>query len=240
MIKVTIFNEFIHEQQNPLVQAIYPDGIHKALANVLDAEADIRVQTATLEQPQHGLTEALLAQTDVLLWWGHLAHDKVDDAVVDRVQARVLEGMGFIALHSAHYSKPFRRLMGSGCGLTWRETGEKERLWVVNASHPITAGLDAFIELPQTEMYGELFDIPDPDALLFISWFEGGEVFRSGCTWHRGRGRIFYFRPGHETFPIYHDLQVQQVLKNAVRWAVFRGNTAVRGIGEVVNQPLVP
>ena len=236
MISVTIFNEFEHELENEEVGAIYPDGIHAVLAHALGAEADIAVQTATLDQPQHGLTEAVLAQTDVLLWWGHRAHDEVEDAVVDRVQARVLQGMGLIVLHSGHYSKIFKRLMGSSCALTWREDGKKERIWVVDASHPVAEGLGAYIELPQTEMYGEVFDIPDPDDLIFISWFEGGEVFRSGCTWHRGRGRIFYFRPGHETYPIYHNPEVQQVLKNAVRWATFRGNTAAVGIGEPVNQ----
>jgi len=236
MISVTIFNEFEHELENEEVGAIYPDGIHAVLAHALGAEADMAVQTATLDQPQHGLTEAVLAQTDVLLWWGHRAHDEVEDAVVDRVQARVLQGMGLIVLHSGHYSKIFKRLMGSSCALTWREDGKKERIWVVDASHPVAEGLGAYIELPQTEMYGEVFDIPDPDDLIFISWFEGGEVFRSGCTWHRGRGRIFYFRPGHETYPIYHNPEVQQVLKNAVRWATFRGNTAAVGIGEPVNQ----
>jgi len=236
MISVTIFNEFEHELENEEVGAIYPDGIHAVLAHALGAEADMAVQTATLDQPQHGLTEAVLAQTDVLLWWGHRAHDEVEDAVVDRVQARVLQGMGLIVLHSGHYSKIFKRWMGSSCALTWREDGKKERIWVVDASHPVAEGLGAYIELPQTEMYGEVFDIPDPDDLIFISWFEGGEVFRSGCTWHRGRGRIFYFRPGHETYPIYHNPEVQQVLKNAVRWATFRGNTAAVGIGEPVNQ----
>jgi trehalose utilization protein len=239
MINVTIFNEFRHELEDTAVQAVYPQGIHAVLAEALGAEVDITVRTATLDQSQHGLTETVLAQTDVLLWWGHMAHDDVDDAVVDRVQARVLQGMGLIVLHSGHYSKIFKRLMGSSCALTWREDGKKERIWVVDASHPIAEGLGAYIELPHTEMYGEVFDIPDPDDLIFISWFEGGEVFRSGCTWHRGRGRIFYFRPGHETHPIYFNPEIQQVLKNGVRWATFRGNTAAVGIGEPVNQELI-
>ena len=239
MINVTIFNEFIHEREDETVRAIYPEGIHSALADVLGSEPDMTARTATLEQPQHGLSEEVLAETDVLLWWGHMAHARVDDVVVDRVQARVLQGMGLIVLHSGHHSKIFRRLMGTSCSITWREAGELERIWVIDASHPIAAGLDRFFELPQTEMYGEVFDIPDPDQLIFISWFAGGEVFRSGCAWHRGRGRVFYFRPGHETHPIYHDANVQQVLKNAVRWAVFRGNTAARGIGEAVNQPSI-
>lgn len=241
-IKVTIFNENIHEQRNERVRQIYPDGIHGAIAAHLRRQDDMTVQTATLEQPEHGLTEAVLAETDVLLWWGHLAHDQVQDAIVDRVQQRVLKGMGLIVLHSAHFSKIFRRLMGTTCGLTWREADEKERLWVVSPNHPITQGLDRFIEIPQAEMYGEFFDIPDPDELIFISWFQGGEVFRSGATWHRGQGRIFYFRPGHETYPIYYQEEVLKVLVNGIRWARFRGNTAVTGIGNAPNmkEPLEP
>jgi trehalose utilization protein len=241
-ISVTIFNENIHEQKNERVRQIYPDGIHEAIAAHLRRQDDMTVQTATLEQPEHGLTEAVLAETDVLLWWGHLAHDQVQDAIVDRVQQRVLKGMGLIVLHSAHHSKIFRRLMGTTCGLTWREADERERLWVVSPNHPITQGLDRFIEIPQAEMYGEYFDIPDPDELIFISWFQGGEVFRSGATWHRGQGRIFYLRPGHETYPIYYQKEVQQVLVNGIRWARFRGNTAVTGIGSAPNikDPLEP
>lgn len=234
---ITIYNEYLHEKRNPEVAALYPQGIHHAIAEGLHAAGLGEVTTAVLEQPEHGLSSDVLARTEVLFWWGHLAHDQVDDAVVDRVQARVLAGMGLIVLHSGHYSKPFRRLLGTSCGLTWREDGALERLWVVNPAHPIAAGLPAWFELPQTEMYGEFFDVPDPDELLFVSWFAGGEVFRSGMTWRRGRGRIFYFRPGHETFPIYHDAHVQRVLVNAARWAMFAGNTAVTGIGSAPNRP---
>jgi trehalose utilization protein len=241
-INVTIFNENIHEQQNERVRQVYPEGIHGAIAAHLRQQDDMTVQTATLEQPEHGLTEAVLAETDVLLWWGHLAHDQVQDALVDRVQQRVLKGMGLIVLHSGHFSKIFKRLMGTTCGLVWREADEKERLWVVSPNHPITQGLERFIEIPQAEMYGEYFDIPDPDELIFISWFQGGEVFRSGATWHRGQGRIFYFRPGHETYPIYYQEEVLKVLVNGIRWARFRGNTAVTGIGNAPNmkEPLEP
>jgi trehalose utilization protein len=241
-INVTIFNENIHEQQNERVRQVYPEGIHGAIAAHLRQQDDMTVQTATLEQPEHGLTEAVLAETDVLLWWGHLAHDQVQDAIVDRVQQRVLKGMGLIVLHSGHFSKIFKRLMGTTCGLVWREADEKERLWVVSPNHPITQGLERFIEIPQAEMYGEYFDIPDPDELIFISWFQGGEVFRSGATWHRGQGRIFYFRPGHETYPIYYQEEVLKVLVNGIRWANFRGNTAVTGIGHAPNmkEPLEP
>ena len=221
-IRVLIWNEFRHEKTDPEVKKLYPDGMHAAIAKYLSSQTGIEVKTATLDEPEHGLTEEVLEKTDVLIWWGHLAHKEVSDEVVVRVQKRVLEGMGLIVLHSAHFSKIFKALMGTHCSLKWREVGEKERLWNIEPSHPITQGIGEYIELPNTEMYGERFDIPDPDKVIFISWFEGGEVFRSGCTWQRGHGRIFYFRPGHETFPIYFNEQVLHVICNAVRWACQR------------------
>lgn len=218
-IKVTVWNEYLHELKDPAVAAVYPQGIHGAIVGFLGAEKDFSVRTAVLREPEHGLSEEVLAQTDVLIWWGHMAHDQVEDSIVDRVYQRVLEGMGLIVLHSGHFSKIFRKLMGTSCGLRWREAGEKERLWVVEQGHPIAQGLGHYFEIPQTEMYGERFDIPAPDTLVFISWYAGGEVFRSGCCYQRGQGKIFYFAPGHETYPIYHQKEVQQVIKNAVRWA---------------------
>ena len=221
-MRVTVWNEFVHERTKVDVQAVYPLGIHTVLAEALRKQlgAEVEVTCATLDEAEHGLTEERLKNTDVLLWWGHAAHDQVQDSVVDRVQRRVLEGMGLIVLHSGHGSKIFRRLMGTGCMLRWREAGELERMWIVAPGHPILRGIEGdFIELPATEMYGEHFDIPPPDELLLISWFAGGEVFRSGCTFRRGQGKIFYFRPGHETYPIYHHPQVQLLLSNAVRWA---------------------
>lgn len=233
-LNVIIWNEYRHERENAAVRAVYPDGIHAILAAALRAQpADaaarpLEVATATLDQPSHGLDEARLAACDVLVWWGHKAHAQVDDAVVEQVQRRVLEGMGLIVLHSGHYSKIFRRLLGTHCSLKWREAGEKERIWVVESSHPIAAGLGEFFELPCEEMYGERFDVPRPDETVFISWFEGGEVFRSGLCWQRGHGRIFYFRPGHETYPTYHDPNVQRVIANAVQWAAPRARIADR------------
>jgi len=218
-IRVTVWNEYRHEKKNEEIAELYPDGMHGAIAAHLKKEKDLDVRTATLDEPEHGLTDDVLAATDVLTWWGHMAHGEVDDAVVDKVQKRVLEGMGLIVLHSGHMSKPFRRLMGTGCMLKWREVGERERLWVVDHGHPIVDGIGDYFELPQTEMYGEFFDIPEPDELIFISWFEGGEVFRSGCTFRRGSGRVFYFRPGHETYGIYYDENVLKVITNGVRWA---------------------
>jgi len=218
-IRVTIWNEFLHEKALSAVQAHYPDGIHQALASALGVHPSFHIHTATLQEPEHGLSQAVLDTTDVLIWWGHMAHEEVADAVVARVQERVLEGMGLIVLHSAHFSKIFRRLLGTTCTLKWREADDKERLWNVCPSHPITEGIGDFIELKAEEMYGEPFGIPTPDELIFISWFTGGEVFRSGATWYRGNGRIFYFRPGHETYPTYHHPEIQRVIANAIRWA---------------------
>ncbi|MDZ7704899.1 MAG: ThuA domain-containing protein [Trueperaceae bacterium] len=226
-LRVTVWNEFRHEQHNDKVKQIYPQGIHHVIAEAL-GETGFSVRTATLDEPDHGLSEDVLEQTDVLFWWGHIAHDEVSDAVVTRVQQRVLGGMGLVVLHSGHFSKIFKRLMGSSCDLKWREAGEKERVWIVNPAHPIVAGLtEEYIEIPQAEMYGEHFDIPAPDELVFISWFTGGEVFRSGCCFYRGRGRIFYFRPGHETYPIYKQAEVRRVLQNAARWAAPVGGPSV-------------
>jgi len=218
-INVTIYNEFIHEQKNETVRKIYPDGIHTAIANLLGDEKDFVIRTATLAEPEHGLTDEVLEQTDVLLWWGHIAHDKVSDEVITKVLHRVLKGMGLIVLHSAHLSKVFRRLMGTTCNLRWREADDRELVWTVAPQHPIAAGVRQPISIPRHEMYGEFFDIPTPDELVFISSFSGGEVFRSGCCFRRGKGRIFYFSPGHETYPVYHQPEIAQVICNAVRWS---------------------
>ena len=219
IINVTVWGEFRHERSNPAVAAIYPQGMHETIATFLRADSVLDVRTATLDEPEHGLTQAVVDATDVLIWWGHLAHDDVCDTVVERVKNRVLEGMGLIVLHSGHYSKIFKALMGTACSLKWREATDKERLWTVMPAHPIAQGVGEHFEIPNEEMYGEQFNIPTPDELIFISWFTGGEVFRSGCTWRRGHGRVFYFRPGHETFPTYHQPQVQRVIANAVHWA---------------------
>jgi trehalose utilization protein len=221
-LRVTIWNEFVHENQEEAIRKVYPKGIHGAIAEFLSKDESLSVRTATLDQPSNGLPPDVLDSTDVMLWWGHMAHERVSEEIAAAVQKRVLEGMGFIALHSAHFSKPFRRLMGTNCSLVWREADERERLWVIERAHPIAAGLPEHFELPMEEMYGERFDVPAPDAIVFISWFEGGNVFRSGCTWERGAGRVFYFRPGHEAYPTYYDANVQTVISNAVAWAAPR------------------
>jgi trehalose utilization protein len=218
MVNVTVWNENRHEQKSEKVREVYPEGIHGTIASFLGEES-FNVRTATLDEEQHGLTDEVLNSTDVLLWWGHIAHDEVSDDVVEKVKQRVLDGMGLIVLHSGHFSKIFKELMGTSCDLKWREADEKERIWIVDPSHPITAGLGEYIELEKEEMYGEHFDIPAPDQLVMVSWFEGGEVFRSGCTYQRGNGKIFYFRPGHETYPTYYKREVQKVIINAVEWA---------------------
>ena len=222
-LRVTVWGENVHERKNAIVAKIYPDGMHNCIAEGLAEDRSLVVRTATLQEAQHGLTKSILAATDVLVWWGHAAHGQVRDTIVERVIARVWEGMGLIALHSAHYSKIFKRLMGTSCSLTWREAGERERLWVCNPGHRIARGIEPSFEIPNTEMYGEPFAIPTPDEIVFLSWFEGGEVFRSGCTWKRGNGKIFYFRPGHETYPIYFHPVVRLVLQNAVHWAAPEG-----------------
>lgn len=221
-IRVTFWNEHRHEKIDEAVRQIYPDGLHAPIASNLSENA-MSVRIATLDDPEHGLTEQLLAETDVLIWWGHMAHGEVKDEIVVRVQNRVLEGMGLVVLHSGHHSKIFKRLMGTPCDIQWREAAERERIWVVAPSHPVAAGLGAGFDIEHEEMYGEFFSIPAPDELVFISSFEGGEVFRSGCSFYRGRGKIFYFRPGHETYPTYYQAPVLHVIANAVRWAAPAG-----------------
>jgi trehalose utilization protein len=226
-LRVTVWNENVHERREESVKRIYPHGMHAPIVEGLRRElgGDVKVRVATLDEPQHGLTDEVLAETDVLTWWGHAAHDQVADEVVARVHARVLDGMGLVALHSAHASKIFERLMGTSCRLRWRSDpgGEREVIWTVNPSHPIAAGVPQPIVIPHQEMYGEFFDIPPPDELVFISSFEGGEVFRGGCCFYRGLGRIFYFDPGDQEFPVYHQAEVQQVIANAVAWCAAAG-----------------
>lgn len=218
-VRTIVWGENVHETTNETVAGLYPDGMHACIADGLNGDPGISASTATLQQPEHGLPQARLAETDVLIWWGHAAHGDVADEVVERVVEQVWAGMGLILLHSSHFSKVFKRLMGTPCNLTWREAGERERLWVASRGHPIARDLPDSFELENEEMYGEPFGIPEPQDTVFISWFQGGEVFRSGVTYKRGAGNVFYFRPGHETYPTYHDDNVKTVLKNAVHWA---------------------
>ncbi len=236
MINAVVWGENVHERESEVVASVYPNGMHACIADALNAAGGISATTATLQEEEHGLTEDRLATTDVLLWWGHAAHGDVDDAVVQRVVDQVYAGMGLILLHSAHFAKIFKKLMGTPCNLTWREAGERERLWVTSRQHPITHGLPDHFELEHEEMYGEPFGVPEPLETVFVSWFQGGEVFRSGLTYRRGAGNIFYFRPGHETYPTYYDPNIRQVLVNAVRWA----QNPVARVGDVHDAPNVP
>ncbi len=221
-INITVWNEYRHEKQEghlaDLVRQAYPQGIHGAIAGHLRA-ADIEVRCATLDEPEHGLPDEVLNNTDVLIWWGHIAHAAVSDELVDKIQKRILSGMGLIVLHSGHFSKIFKRMTGTSCSLLWREVGEKERIWTIEPSHPIARGVPSSFVIPHTEMYGERFDIPQDGRIIFMSWYEGGNVFRSGVTFERGHGKVFYFAPGHETFPIFHDPTIIRIIGNAVRWA---------------------
>jgi trehalose utilization protein len=231
-IRVTVWGEYRHEKINPKVAAIYPSGMHHAIAGYLGTRPDIIARAATLDQPEHGLNEGLINQTDTLVWWGHMAHDQVADAVVERVYQRVLNGMGLVVLHSGHFSKIFRKLMGTSCNLKWREEeNEREVLWVTRPGHPVVEGIDDHFVLPREEMYGEFFDVPEPECTFLISSFGGGEVFRSGCAWTRGAGKVVYFRPGHETFPTYHDANVLRVIENACRWTAGTGRDVGRSFG---------
>ena len=222
-LRVTVWHEFRHEKKNPRVAELYPRGMHEAIAESLRRAAGLEVATATLDEPEHGLSDKVLEATDVLVWWGHIAHDEVQDAIVDKVHQRVLAGMGLVVLHSGHFSKIFKRLMGTTCNLKWREADDREILWVTSPNHPIAAGIDDKLVIDAEEMYGEYFDVPAPEDVVFTSWFSGGEVFRSGLTYKRGGGKIFYFRPGHETYPTYHNPQVLRVIENGVRWCAPSG-----------------
>lgn len=221
-IRVTVWGENRHEQFEPEVAKRYPAGMHGAIAEGITENLGERavVRTATLDDPEHGLTEEVLAETDVLTWWGHAAHSDVADEIVERVHRHVLSGMGLIVLHSGHWSKIFQKLMGTSCTLRWRSEHDRELIWTVDPTHPIARGVPHPLVIPEQEMYGEFFDIPAPDELIFISSFSGGEVFRSGCTFRRGHGRIFYFSPGDQDFPVYHHPDVRRVIANGCEWAV--------------------
>lgn len=218
MIRVTIWNEFIHEKENEEIKKIYPKGIHGCIKEFLETEQDLQIVCRTLDMPNQGIDEETLKNTDVLIWWSHINQDVITDENVDLIQSYVQRGMGLIALHSAHFSKIMRRLLGTSMTLKWRH-GDKERLWCVNPTHPIAKDVPECITLLKEEMYGEYFDIPTPDDVIFLGWFSGGEVFRSGVTFHNGYGKIFYFQPGHEEYPIYHDAGIQKIITNAVYWA---------------------
>ncbi|MDR1092520.1 MAG: ThuA domain-containing protein [Clostridiales bacterium] len=218
MVKVTVWHETVPAEESEGVRKVYPEGLGAAVAAFLKVE-NFQTRCAYLGEKDDGLPEEVLRDTDALIWWGHGKHHLVSDETVKRVVEYVNRGMGAIFLHSAHLAKPFKALLGTSCTLQWREAGEREIVWAVNPAHPIAAGLDAHFTIEHEEMYGEPFDIPEPDELVFIGWFKGGNVFRCGAAYRRGRGKVFYFQPGHETYPVYRQKEVRHVICNAVRWA---------------------
>jgi len=218
-IRVTVWNEYTEEQKAQKVASVYPEGLHKTIAGFLNLDGAVSAGVSVITDAEQGLSEQVLDNTDVLIWWGHLHHDEVQDHLVKRVVDRVQRGMGIIFLHSAHKSKPFLGLVGTSGRLGWREANEKSRVWNAAPGHPIANGIPQQFLLEQEEMYSEPFGIPEPETTVFISWFEGGNVFRSGVTFRREYGRIFYFQPGHETYPIYHNPLIQRIITNAVKWA---------------------
>lgn len=226
-IRVTVWNEYIHERQEEGVRAIYPEGIHGCIRDFL-ADAGYDVRTATLDMPEHGLTQDVLENTDVLIWWGHMGHQLVSDEIVERVFHRVTDyGMGLICLHSAHHSKIFRKLTGSTANLLWGDE-QKEIVWNMLPQHPIAAGIPEHFEIESEEMYGEPFTIAQPDELIFGSWFRHGNIFRSGVTYYRGLGKIFYFQPGHEYCRSFYNENVRKIIKNAVEWCAPQENFTCR------------
>lgn len=228
-INVTIWNEFRHEKNDENVKVLYPSGLHAAIRDGIACD-DFNIRLACLDDPDQGLPEDMLNDTDVLLWWGHCHHDEVEQKLVDRIVDRVRrQGMGFIALHSGHHSRPFRALLGATGDLSWGDD-QPEIVWNIMPSHPIAAGIPEHFVLPVEEMYGEPFFIPQPDELVFTSWFKHGNIFRSGCCFYRGIGRIFYLQPGHESCRSYYDKNILRIISNAIRWAAPTG-TEVRDNG---------
>lgn len=206
---------------------VYPRDINTAIAEGLQTLAGWEVVTAGLGEPDQGLTEERLNQTDVLIWWGHQKHGEVSDSLVDRIERRVKEqGMGFISLHSSHFAKPYKRLMGTRC--SWRDykaDGTSARITVKLPDHPIARGVRDF-DLPKIEFYGEPFAVPTPEAVPLDGVYTRPngttEPCRMGLCWTVGKGRVFYFVPGHETYDDFFRPEVRQIIRNAVEWAAPR------------------
>lgn len=218
-IRVTIWNEFRHEKKNPTAAELYPNGIHAKIAEFLGTCNDVETTLAALDDPEQGLPDEVLDNTDVLIWWGHMYHNEVNDSLAEKIRTRVYCGkMGFIALHSAHKSKPFTSVIGTNGNLSWGRN-QREVVWNLLPSSPIATGIPDHFILDEEELYSEPFYIPQPDALVFGSWFEDGNIFRSGACFLRGAGKVFYFQPGHETCRSFYNPYVQQIIKNAVHWA---------------------
>ena len=219
-IRVTVWNEFRHEKTKENVKALYPNGLHAVVGEFLSATGDMEVTLAALDDEAQGLPDEVLENTDVLVWWGHMAHKEVSDELVAKIQKRVYLGkLGFVGRHSAHHSKPFRAIVGTNGNLQWGRN-QREVVWNLMPSHPIAAGIPDHFIIEEEEMYSEPFYIPQPDALVFGSWFEDGNILRSGCCFIRGAGKVFWFQPGHETCKSFFNPYVRRIITNAVYWAV--------------------
>ena len=267
------------EQQGKQKQA-YPEFLGVAIAKWLEQRPGIEVRAVRLDDPEQGLSDANLDWADVLVWWGHVRQGEIKpETARTKIIARVLEGrLGFIALHSAHWSTPFMEAMNERtrrdarrrypdpprgpkvefeflpppgrfppardslitpayyawkrgaavrrvrvdlpncCFPDYRPDGAPSTVRVLEPKHPIAKGLPATFVVQHTEMYNEPFHVPEPDVVVFEETWEKGERFRSGCVWNLGRGKVFYFRPGHETFPGYLQPETLQVIENASRW----------------------
>ena len=218
-IKVTIWNEFRHEKTKEKVKALYPNGLHAVIGEFLNETGNMEITLAALDDENQGLPDEVLENTDVLIWWGHMFHKEVSDILVEKIKNRVFLGkMGFIALHSAHHSKPFKAIVGTNGNLQWGRV-QKEIIWNMMPSHPIAKGIPDHFILESEELYSEPFYIPQPDAFVFGGWYEDGNIFRSGACFIRGAGKVFYFQPGHETCLSFFNPYVRRIITNAVYWA---------------------
>ncbi len=219
-IRVTVWNEFEDEIRKPDILELYPGGVHEHIASFLRKEEDMEVRTATFkDEIAFGIPDEVIDRTDVLILYSHMLQDMVSDERVQKVIDRVVnEGMGLIVLHSGLWNKLTQRLIGPGGYNGYREIRERERVWVVDQGHPIAKDLPIYFDFAHSEMYGEPATFPAPDELIFLSWYQGGEAARSGMTWRRGAGKIFYFSPGHARYDVMHSEYYQRVVINAVRW----------------------
>lgn len=220
-MNITIFNEYHPNEHTGKAEKNYPGGIHIALKSIFESQ-EYDVVTATQEQACNGLTDEILDNTDVLLWWSKNWDNELLNSVADKVVSRIREGMGAVFLHSAKNSKPFLRLTGTTSAtapVSWKEPGESERLFVVSPAHPIAEGIPSGYVIPNEEPYCEYFDIPKPDDIVFLGGFGNGMCIRAGVTFTRGAGKIFFFQPGHDSFPVYNDKVIRRIILNAVNWA---------------------
>ena len=270
LVRVLVWDE----QQSQQKAAYGEKFLGETIAEYLGKQEGLSVQSVGLADSEQGLSDGALDAADVLVFWCHRRIKEQDDARAEAVVKRVLEGkLSLVALHSAHWAKPFVRLMqeraksdalaqipeaerarakveylndmpiykgvkqdtpltpsftreGEVWKLVlpqcvfpaWRADGLPSHVTTLLPRHPIAAGLPVQWDIPQTEMYGEPFHVPAPDEVIFEEKWDKGEFFRSGCVWQVGKGRVFYFRPGHETYPVFKQAEPLRVVENAVRW----------------------